>query len=190
MSCTGRLWQHGLGAADCMPRVWQLAQNFGIAMFCTQLQKLSCNPFTNDWDVAGCTWHPTAVMGWDTIPSMGWKQSMWHEVRRLHRGVMCLLAGLLCLNATLRSDWHSQPLLFAGCARLRVPEGFAAPQHSTADGGAAPTPLHLQLRIWHRKEWDTALKVGQQSLRHKGTAVGPDSPQGIVTRPHTHLTPS
>lgn len=44
--------------------------------------------------------------------------------------------------------------------RFRVPEGFARPLPSTADGGAAPTPHHLALRIWKRKESGAVLEVG------------------------------
>jgi hypothetical protein len=45
------------------------------------------------------------------------------------------------------------------CPRFRVPEGFSRPLPSVADGGAAPTPHHLKLRIWKRKESGAVLEV-------------------------------
>jgi hypothetical protein len=43
--------------------------------------------------------------------------------------------------------------------RFRVPEGTGRPLPSVADGGAAPTPHHLALRIWKRKESGAVLEV-------------------------------
>jgi hypothetical protein len=60
---------------------------------------------------------------------------------------------------------HLHPTLqLAYDNRFRVPEGFPRPLPSVADGGAAPTPHHLRLRIWKRKESGAVLEVGTFEL--------------------------
>ncbi|KAF8059389.1 cypD [Scenedesmus sp. PABB004] len=54
--------------------------------------------------------------------------------------------------------------------KLRVPEGFGVPLPSVADGGAAPTPHHLRLRIWKRKG---ALESLQAAASAASPAVAP-----------------
>lgn len=64
------------------------------------------------------------------------------------------------------------------CFKFRVPEGFARPLPSTADGGAAPTPHHLALRIWKRKESGAVLEsISSQVAAAKAGAAAPAAAQ-------------
>jgi hypothetical protein len=71
-------------------------------------------------------------------------------------GFGCSLPCIICMHAIYLQLTCTQ---CACVCRFRVPEGFGRPLPSVADGGAAPTPHHLALRIWKRKESGAVLQV-------------------------------